>query len=64
LLSIEDGLQLPAMPLDDVAGNAGALLPLQILNAVPKLKEGVTIGLTVTEIADVIAHWPADGVNT
>jgi hypothetical protein len=64
LLSIADGLQLPVIPLEDVAGSAGALLPLHTVNEVPKLNVGVTIGLTVTEIADVIAHCPAVGVNT
>ncbi len=57
------GLHVPAMPLSDVAGNVGTASPLQIVNAVPKLKLGVRTGLTVTVNVCVVAHCPAVGVN-
>ncbi len=40
---ITDGLHTPVMPLVDVVGNTGAVLPVQILSVGPKLKVGVTI---------------------
>ena len=63
-MSIAAGLQLPVIPLADVVGKEGGVLPLQTDKEVPKLKAGVTIGLTVTEIAAVIEHSPGAGVNT
>lgn len=42
------GLQVPVTPLDEVAGNAGTASPSQIVAAVPKVKEGVITGFTVT----------------
>ena len=58
-----DGLHVPVMPLSDVVGNAGTEPPLHIVNEVPKLKVGVTFGLTVTLNAAVVAHCPAVGVK-
>jgi hypothetical protein len=46
-----------------VVGSAGAVAPLQILKAVPKLKVGVIFGFTVTVNVCVVAHCPAVGVN-
>jgi len=43
------GFQVPAIPLLDVAGNMGAVAPLQM--AVGMLKAGVTSGLTVSVTA-------------
>jgi hypothetical protein len=63
VLSIVDGLQLPAIPLPDVAGSDGAVAPSHILNDVPKLNEGVMLGLTVTLNVAESAHCPAVGVN-
>lgn len=40
---------MPVIALSDVPGNAGTLAPAQIVNAVPKLKLGVTLGVTLTE---------------
>jgi hypothetical protein len=51
------------MLLVDVVGKAGTGLPAQIVSAVPKLKTGVTFGLTVTAKVVVVAHCPAEGVN-
>jgi hypothetical protein len=62
-LSTEEGLQVPVIPLVDVVGNVGTVLPAQIVNVVPKLNVGVTFGLTVTLKVAVTAHWPAVGVN-
>ena len=55
------GTQVPVMPLIDVNGNTGATEPSHI--AVTGLKVGVTLGVTVTVIAVVAAHWPASGVK-
>lgn len=51
------------IPLSDVVGKEGVLVPSQILIAVPKLNVGVTIGLTVTVNVVGTAHCPASGVN-
>ena len=57
------GLQVPVMPLAEVAGNEGAVPPTQILMEVPNAKVGVTIGFTETVKVVVVAHRPALGVN-
>ena len=44
-------------------GNDGTDAPAQIDNEVPKLKVGVVLGITVTEIETGIAHWPPAGVK-
>jgi hypothetical protein len=62
-LSITDGLQVPVMPLVDVAGSDGTTAPAQMPNDVPKLNEGVMLGFTVTEKLAVVAHDPGVGVN-
>ena len=49
-----DGLHVPVIPLLDVAGNVGAVAPLQML--VAKLKPGVILGFTVTVKVVVVAH--------
>jgi hypothetical protein len=38
------GVQVPVIPLFEVAGSTGAVAPEQIDTALPKLKAGVTIG--------------------
>jgi hypothetical protein len=58
-----DGLQVPLIPLLDVFGKAGTVPPSQMVNVVPKLNVGVTIGLTVTVNVCMVAHCPAVGVN-
>lgn len=63
-LSITAGLQVPAMPFTEFAGNKGTLLPAQIVKVVPKLNVGVTIGFTVTFKVVPFAHCPASGVKT
>ena len=58
-----EGLHVPAMPLLDVVGKAGTLLPAQIASEVPKLNEGIVFAVTVT-VSDVeLAHWPLAGVK-
>ena len=47
----------------DVFGKAGTVPPSQMVNVVPKLNVGVTIGLTVTVNVCMVAHCPAVGVN-
>ena len=54
---------MPLMPFCDVIGNAGTLLPLQMVSDVPKLNVGVTLGLTVTLSVATFAHWFGLGVN-
>ena len=54
---------MPAMPLSDVPGNEGTVPPSQIVSDVPKPKEGVCLGVTVTVKLAVVAHCPAAGVN-
>ena len=44
------------MPLADVAGSTGTLPPAQILSAVPKLKVGIMLALTVTVNVAPLAH--------
>ena len=58
------GLQLPVIPLIEVAGNEGTAAPSQIVCEVPKENVGVTFGLTVTLNTSVVAHIPAEGVKT
>ena len=58
-----EGLQLPVMPLSEVAGNAGTVPPEHMVRLVPKLNVGVTFGITVTLKLVTTAHCPADGVN-
>ena len=58
-----EGLQVPVMPLSDVAGKEGTVAPWQMLSEVPKPKVGVVFGLTVTVKVVVVAHWPEEGVK-
>ena len=62
-LSIVAGAQDPVMPLLEVVGREGTAAPAQTLSEVPKLKEGVILGLTETEKLAVVAHCPAVGVK-
>jgi len=55
------GDQVPVIPLSDVIGNTGTAVPEQIGGIAAKV--GVTLGVTVTSIVVVVAHWPASGVN-
>jgi len=49
------------MPLLDINGRTGAA---ELRQSEPNgLNVGVIIGLTVTSIVAVVAHWPASGVN-
>lgn|SRR5436190_13978947 len=51
------------MPFCDVPGSVGTVPPAQMVNVVPKLNEGVILGLTVTVKLNGKAHCPAVGVN-
>ena len=55
------GLQVPVMPLLEVAGNAGATLFRH--NGPMVLNTGVTEISIVISIVVVLAHCPASGVN-
>ena len=57
------GDHVPLMPFSDVAGSVGTLPLAQMESVLPKLKLGVTIGLTVTVKVVVVAHWPAVGAK-
>jgi hypothetical protein len=55
------GLQVPVIPLFDVAGSTGAVDPEQIGAIAVKL--GAIVGLTVTVKVAVFTHWPLFGIN-
>ena len=57
------GLQVPSIPLSDVAGNTGTVPPVHITSEVPKLNVGIMLGVTVTVNVVGIAHNPAVGVK-
>lgn len=54
---------MPFIPLLEVVGSVGAVLPEQIDGFVPKLNVGVIFGFTVTVNVAGLAHWPALGVK-
>ena len=54
---------MPVIPLFEVVGSDGTLLPAQIVAEGPKLNTGVTFGFTVTSNDVVVAHRPAEGVK-
>ena len=58
---ITAGLQVPEMPLKDVPGNNGAVVPKQ--KSAIALNVGVTIGFTVIVKVVVEAHCPPLGVK-
>ena len=62
-MSTTEGLQLPLIPLVEVAGSEGTVPPAQTLKAVPKLKLGTVLGVTVTLSVVVVAHCPEAGVK-
>src|SRR5215218_2836610 len=55
------GLHEPVIPLEELLGRAGAVLPWQ--RGPTALKVGVTRGSIVIERVAVVAHCPAVGVN-
>lgn len=57
------GLHEPVIPLLDVVGNVGAVVPAQNVVLVPKLNVGVMFGLTVTLNVVPVAHCTPPGVN-
>jgi hypothetical protein len=61
--STAKGLHVPVTPFEDVAGNDGTVSPAQMVSDVPKLKEGICLGVTVTEKLADVAHCPAVGVK-
>ena len=56
------GLQVPEMPLGEVAFKAGAGAPEH--NAKVVAKFGVVWAVIETRVFAVVAHWPEFGVNT
>ena len=56
VLLIVDGLHVPAIPLVELAGSAGAVAPLQIESEVPNENVGVILGFTVTANVNGFAH--------
>ena len=55
------GDQVPLIPLFEVSGKTGAVVPAQ--NAGTVLKVGATLGVTVTVVCAVVAHAPAAGLK-
>ena len=62
VLLIVDGFQVPEMPLGEDAFNTGAVAPEH--NAKVGAKSGIIEDETETTVLNVVAHWPAVGVNT
>ena len=58
-----EGFHVPVILFVDVLGSVGTVPPAQIVNDVPKLKDGVMFGFTVTVKLIVVAHNPAMGVK-
>ena len=61
LVLITAGNQVPAIPLLEVAGNAGAVLLRQISPITSKV--GVVAGVTLILMVTGVAHTPASGVK-
>ena len=55
------GIQVPLIPLVDVDGKIGAVLPLQILFSLAKLGNNFSVMVWLSEV--VMAHWLAAGVK-
>lgn len=62
-MSITAGLQVPAIPLLEVPGKVGTVLPAQMVSVLPKLNTGIVFGVTVTLRVVATAHCPAVGVK-
>ena len=62
-LSITPGLHVPVIPFVDVFVSVGTFPPAQIVELVPKPKDGVMFGLTVTTNVADVAQGPGSGVN-
>ena len=54
MLLIVAGFQVPVMPLVEVPGNPGGIVPLQ--KGAIALNKGVTVAVTVTGSVVVVAH--------
>lgn len=63
VLSATAGLQVPEIPLVELAGREGTDSPAQMVREVPNAKAGVIFGFTVTVKVAGKAHWPASGVK-
>jgi hypothetical protein len=57
------GLQVPVIPFVDVLGKVGTASPSQMEALVPKGKDGVIFGFTVTEKDVPVIHPVVEGVN-
>jgi len=62
-LSTVAGFHVPVIPLSDVLGSVGTLLPAQMVREVPNGKLGVIYGFTVTVNVTGRAHKPGVGVK-
>ena len=62
-MSATAGDQVPMMPLVDVVVKTGAVVPWQMVMAVPKLNVGVMFGFTVMVNVAGSAQRPAVGVK-
>ena len=62
MLTVE-GLHVPVIPLVEVPGKEGTDAPEHMVSAVPKLKDGVTLGVMVIFLVITFPHEPAVGVN-
>ena len=56
MLSTDAGLHEPVIPFDEVAGKTGTDAPAHMVAEVPKLKVGVTEGVTVTVNVAGLVH--------
>ena len=62
LLTVE-GFQVPFTPLVEVVGKAGTDPPAQIVKLVPKVNDGVVLGVTLIVMFVGTVHWPGAGVK-
>ena len=62
-MSIVSGVQVPVIPLSDIAGSVGTVVPGQMVMDEPKLNAGIIDGFTVTAKEVEVAHCPVRGVN-
>ena len=62
-MSTTAGLHVPVYPLSEVEGKVGTVPPTHKVIPVPKLKEGMVLGVTVMVNVVVVAHCPDAGVN-
>jgi hypothetical protein len=62
-LSIVKGVQVPLIPLSEIAGSVGTEDPGQMVMDEPKLNAGTIDGFTVTANEVEVPHCPVFGVK-